>query len=60
VAKRLGPLCFSNASLVLFYLRDLHLASQENPLSQDPEKFERADRIRVLCPRCRREAVLKS
>lgn len=60
VAKRLGPLCFSNASLVLFYLRDLHLASQENPLSQDPEKLERVDRIRVLCPHCRREAVLKS
>jgi len=58
VAKRLGPLCFSNASLMLFYLRNLDLASKEELLPK--EELMRADRIKVLCPRCRREAVLKS
>jgi len=58
VAKRLGPLCFSNASLMLFYLRNLDLALKEEPLPK--EEFTRSDRIKVLCPRCRREAVLKS
>ena len=58
VAKRLGPLCFSNASLMLFYLRDLNLALKEELLPK--EEFMRSDRVKVLCPRCRREAVLKS
>jgi len=58
VAKKLGPLCFSNASLMLFYLRNLDFALKEELLPK--EEFMRADRIKVLCPRCRREAVLKS
>lgn len=58
VAKRLGPLRFSNASLMLFYLRNLDLASKEESLPK--EEFMRSDRIKILCPRCRREAVLKS
>ena len=58
VAKKLGPLCFSNTSLMLFYVRNLDLALKEEPLPK--EEFMRSDRIKVLCPRCRREAVLKS
>lgn len=58
VAKRLGPLCFSNASLMLLYLRNSDLALKEEVLPK--EEFLRFDRIKVLCPRCRREAVLKS
>lgn len=60
VARRLGPLCFSNASLLLLYLRDMELALQEKVSEQSGRELSRADRIRVLCPRCRREAVLKS
>jgi len=60
VAKRLGPLTFSNASLMLFYLQDLNLALKEKPSPKKEEGFLRSDRIRILCPRCRREAVLKS
>ncbi|MEI8176332.1 MAG: 4Fe-4S binding protein [Candidatus Omnitrophota bacterium] len=59
VAKRIGPLTFSNASLMLFMARSAGLSSPEK---KSPEKKEpgRADRMRVLCPRCRREAVIRS
>lgn len=60
VAKRLGPLTFSNASLTLFYLQNLNLALKEEPSPKGEEEFLRSDRIKILCPRCRREAVLKS
>ena len=60
VAKRLGPLTFSNASLMLFYLRNLDLASREEATPQKESEPQRADRVKLLCPKCRREAVLKS
>jgi len=60
VAKKLGPLSFSNASLMLFYLFNLSLADKEKNPPREEMEFFRADRIKVLCPRCRREAVIKS
>lgn len=60
VAKRLGPLCFSNTSLMLFYLKDLNLALKKEPEIKKEKEYLRFDRIKVLCPRCRREAVIKS
>ena len=75
VAKRLGPLTFSNASLMLFYLRNFpavagsrpilnagreNLTIKEKSLPKEEEEFRRPDRIKILCPRCRREAILKS
>jgi len=60
VAKRLGPLTFSNASLMLFYLQNLDLALKEKPSPKKEEVFLRSERMKILCPRCRREAVLKS
>ncbi len=60
VARRIGPLCFSNPSLILFYLKVLNLASQEKLPPKEESDFIRPDRIKILCPRCRREAVLKS
>jgi hydrogenase-4 component H len=60
VAERLGPLVFSNASLMLFYLRLPGLAMSDIPSSKSGEEFLRQDRIKILCPRCRREASLKS
>lgn len=59
-AKRLGPLTFSNASLMSFYLRNLGFALKEKPTPKEEQEFLRSDRIKILCPRCRREAVLKS
>ncbi|MDD5238828.1 MAG: 4Fe-4S dicluster domain-containing protein [Candidatus Omnitrophica bacterium] len=60
VAQRLGPLCFSNPSLILFYLRTLNLALKDKIPPQEESDFGRYDRIKIMCPRCRREAVLKS
>ena len=60
VAKKLGPLTFSNASLMFFYLKSLSLALQDKPVPKEEMEFLRADRIKILCPRCLREAVLKS
>lgn len=60
VARRLGPFCFSNSSLLFFYLKTLGLASIEKPASKEGLEFRRLDRVKILCPRCRRQAVLKS
>lgn len=60
VARKLGPLCFSNASVMLFYLRDLNLSLLEKFPPKERSEFGRQDRLKILCPRCRREAVLKS
>jgi len=61
VAKKLGPLIFSNASLMLFYNRNLSLASEEKGLPKEStEAAIRSDRVKILCPRCRREAVITS
>jgi hydrogenase-4 component H len=60
VAKRLGALCFTNSSLMLFYLRTLGLGLNEKLAPKGEENFIRTDRIKVLCPRCRRQAVIKS
>lgn len=60
VAQRLGPLTFSNSSLLLFYLKSLRLAIKEETSAKKEMEFLRADRVKILCPRCRREAVIKS
>lgn len=60
VVKRLGPLLFSNSSLMLFYFRLLNFASKDTPASKEGQAPDRASRIKILCPRCRREAVIKS
>ena len=60
VAEKIGPLVFSNASLIIAYLAGLALTLRDAagaPL--EPQKM-RADRLKVLCPVCRRQAVLKS
>jgi hypothetical protein len=76
VAQKIGPLAFSNASTMLFYSRNFPAIAGSRPISNarrenlalkeksHPKKeeleFLRSDRINILCPRCRREAVLKS
>ena len=61
-AKRLGPLTFSNASVLLFYLKSLGLAVKGKfaPKKETADYYSRSERIKILCPRCRREAVMKS
>jgi hydrogenase-4 component H len=60
VARRLGPLSFSNASLMLAYLGNIGLALKEKNSPKETSEFLRSDRIKILCSRCRREAVIKS
>lgn len=60
VARKLGPLMFTNTSLMLFYINNFVPAPKEKDSSKDEKEFLRSDRIKVLCPRCRREVVLKS
>lgn len=61
VANKIGPLCFTNVSLMLFFLETLGLSLKEGRKRQGPSvELGRFDRFGVLCPRCRREAVLKS
>lgn len=70
VARKIGPLVFSNASLMVSYLRNSNLSlsaeggpaygGKEKISPQKEQEFLRSDRLKFLCPRCRREAVLKS
>lgn len=60
VAEKIGPLCFTNASLMLFYLRVLDLSQKVNEQQKEDAQILRQDRIKVVCPRCRREAAVKS
>ncbi|MDD2752202.1 MAG: 4Fe-4S dicluster domain-containing protein [Candidatus Omnitrophica bacterium] len=60
VAEKIGPLSFSNPALFLFYLRILDLALQDQPQRKQDLELRRSDRIKILCPRCRREAAIKS
>jgi len=61
-AKKLGALVFTNTSLMLFYLRALDLGLREKlkPGGEEKADLARSDRVKILCPRCRRQAVLKS
>ena len=59
VARKLGPLGFSNTTLLLFYLQNQDLVLKDSAQQGDTD-FARSDRIKIICPRCRREAVLKS
>ncbi len=60
VAKKLGPLVFTNTSVMLFYLRNLEISSAENTAHKKDEDLSRSDRIAIMCPRCRRKVVIKS
>jgi formate hydrogenlyase subunit 6/NADH:ubiquinone oxidoreductase subunit I len=57
LAKRLGPLTYSNPTVFLTYLKDLNLIKDVKSAPQ--AESTRADRFKILCPRCRREVVIK-
>ena len=60
VVKKLGSLCFPNSSLLTFYFRALGIALPEETSPNKDTEFMRSERIKILCPRCRREAVITS
>ncbi len=59
VARKLGPLAFANTSLMLYFFGEKSLAEIAPQPSKMPPVL-RSDRFQILCPRCRRQAVLKS
>ncbi len=60
VARRLGPLMYSNTSLLNVFFGSLSLSSGEKLSSEGIKEAGRGARAEILCPACRREAVYKS
>lgn len=62
VAKKLGPLAFSNTSIMVFNLKNKNLIVdiEKTPAVKKETTIERSDRLKVLCPKCRRQVVLAS
>ncbi len=58
VARRIGPRIFSNPSLFYFVFKDKGLSVKVPPSRR--KEVLRQDRIKFLCPHCRRESVLIS
>lgn len=63
LAGKLGVLAYSNPTLILASQDELRLAETEgigkHKAGSEPSAFERPGMFRVLCPRCRRAAMLK-
>jgi hydrogenase-4 component H len=57
VAKKLGPLAYSSPTAYLSALKELKLAYLD---VKKQENLTRQDRIKVLCPKCRREITLNT
>jgi len=57
VAKRLGPLAYSSPTAYLSALKELKLAYLD---AAKQEELTRQDRVKILCPKCRREVTLKT
>jgi len=63
VAKKLGPLAYSSPTSYLSALKELKLAYLEvgtEQCSVPTKEFTRQDRIKILCPTCRREITLNT
>jgi len=56
LAKKVGHLLYANPSLLLARHDELKLLEAEQP-SESPHR--RADHLKMLCPNCRREIILK-
>jgi len=56
IAKRLGPLAFSNPTLFLSSLQSLGLSESVFQIAKD---LTRSERIKILCARCRRKTTLE-
>lgn len=57
LAKRLGPLAFSNPTLFVASLKSLGFA--DDVISAAKDYTLRSDRIKVLCAKCRRAATIE-
>ncbi len=57
LAKRLGPLAFSNANLFLSSLKSMGLVDGVFEIAK--EDLTRSDRIKIVCAKCRRKATIE-
>jgi formate hydrogenlyase subunit 6/NADH:ubiquinone oxidoreductase subunit I len=57
IAAKLGPLAYSNPTLFLAYLGNLKLANEHSRV--ETVEIARTDRFNALCPKCKREVVIK-
>lgn len=55
LARRLGPLAYAQPALMLQQGMDLGVV--EAPVPPSPDGVQRADRLRIQCPRCRRTSA---
>ncbi len=58
LVRRLGPLTFTNPTLMLTAGRDLAVVDQ--PVKTTGPTVARADRLRIQCPKCRRATALNA
>jgi len=56
VAQKLGTKAYGNMGLALMLYKDLDLVPEAPPRPDIP--LDRADHVRFLCPKCRRELIL--
>jgi hydrogenase-4 component H len=55
LVRRLGPLAFTNPTLMLVSTRELALVSEGVKITSD--KTVRAERVSIQCPKCRRKTA---
>ena len=58
LAKRLGPLAFSNPTLFVSSLKDMGFSESVLDVVRDGLRA-RSDRIKILCSKCRRRATIE-
>ncbi len=57
IAEKLGPLAYSSPTSYLSALGVLRIAHLK---AERPEELTRQDRMKILCPKCRREITLET
>lgn len=57
IARRLGPLAFSNPTLFVTSLKNMGFS--EDVLQSAREYILRSDRVKILCAKCRRKATIE-
>lgn len=57
IAKRLGPLAFSNPTLFMSRLKELDLIDES--ITEVVKDLTRGDRMKILCAKCRRQTTLE-
>ena len=57
IARKLGPLAFSNPTLFVSSLKSMGFA--EDVLQSAKDYILRSDRIKILCSKCRRKATIE-